>query len=147
MYFEILHSDYFSTFIEHQCECGSFQIQKPKKMAEVNFTVFYCLLLLHCKIMCVCFWSDKKGHFKLSVSPFSSPLPPFLQRLQTTRLFSLKLQAAHLTVAPVQGQSRAPGLYPQRNWVADLSAICPTCRFESFDLLLPTIGSNESCLC
>lgn len=39
---EILTSDYFptfTTFIEHQCECacGSFQMQKTKKMAEVNF--------------------------------------------------------------------------------------------------------------
>lgn len=36
----------------------------------------------------------------------------------------------HSTVAPVQGQSRALGLYPQRNWVPDLSAICPKCRFN-----------------
>lgn len=101
--------------------------------------------ILHCKI-CVnnFFFNDyKRGHSKLSFSPFSAPLLPFLQ----SRLSSLKLWAAQLTVAPVQGQSRAPGLDPQRNWVADLLAVCPKCRFEGFDLLLPTIGSNESCLC
>lgn len=57
----------------------------------------------------------------------SVPAPP--QNKRSARSESERL-TVHSTVASVQGQSRALGLYPQRNSVPDLSAICPRCRFN-----------------
>lgn len=72
------------------------------------------------------------SHYKSIISSLSWPLARFLQHLWTKDLLSLKLRGTLIT-APWRRSRVSPGAlgpYPQRNWVPDLLAICPKCRFH-----------------